>query len=295
MQDLSKNEINSEEKNMRRTGSTGLFICAALFACFSAVVLVSASPNLATVKPLVLYDDFNGPRIDPSKWGDWMASAGMLEAVRELSPPYQGEGNNGRLRLSQRAYSSTGDDNGEDVGWIGLSFAKNPASITEVSFTVVANSAVVKECQSNPSVNSNAWAGFVGRFFNYGGQQNENQDVEAWISLIRDSTDAGAPLRATAYYTSEDGTASDSRVLGFVSPGQSAKLHLKWDQPNHQFLFQLNSNPVVSMMYAIPDTFPPTNTIKAFWQGRGIPHCTTTPAGSALMDVYVDNVYVNAN
>lgn len=100
---------------MRRTSFPLLFISVLLLACFFGVAVVPwaqspAKPNLATAKPLVLYDNFNGPRIDPAKWNDWMASANMREAVRELSPPYQGQGNNGPReetgRESERDHST---------------------------------------------------------------------------------------------------------------------------------------------------------------------------------------------
>jgi hypothetical protein len=240
---------------------------------------------------LVLYDDFNGRQIDPAKWEDWMASGGMLEAVRELSPPYQGQGNNRRLNMYQQAYSWPWSDDGANYGWLGLTFT-NPASVVEISFDIEVDSAKFSVCQSNPSITSNAWAGFVGRFFNYGGQQNPNQDVGAEISLGLDATNPKGPVRVNADYTSD--IASEFQTLGFVSLGKTATVHVKWDQPNNQFIFQLNSNPVVSMVYNLPVVSPPTYPLKALWVARGTPNCTTTPRGSAMMNAYFDNVYVNA-
>lgn len=271
--------------------------CAVVIAAFAYFVSVawaqsSATPSSTTISPLVLYDDFNGPRIDPSKWDDWTQSAGIREAVRELSPLYQGQINNGRLHIFQRAYSWTGNDDGASYGWLGLQFT-NP-SVVETSFTVAVNGATLSECQSNPSSSSSAWAGFVGRYFNFAGQQNDSQDVEAGIALFRESTDTGTSLRVQAHISSGDGTVNSYQTLGSVRLGQTAKLRVKWDQPNHQFVFQLNCNPAVSMSYNVSDTFPPVTQIKAFWVGQGTPNCTTKPPGSAMMDAYFDNVYVNA-
>ena len=269
-------------------------VAIAAFACSSSVAWAQspAIPSSTTIKPLVLYDDFNGSRIDPNKWNDWMATFGTLESVRELSPPYQGQGNNGRLHMFQRAYSWTGNDDGIEYGWIGLFFAKNPAAINELSFTVAVNGATATDCQSNPSASSSVWVGFVGRFFNYGAGQDDSQDVDTRITLTRVSADVGSPLTVTAGYGS--GVASDERTLGFISLGQTAKLRVKWDQANHQFIFQLNNNPVVLVAYGNLAASPPVNPLKAFWEGRGVPHCTTNPTGSIMMDAYFDNVYVNA-
>jgi hypothetical protein len=282
---------------MRRSGFPLLFIFVVLLVCFFAVALTPraqspTTPNGTVVRPLVLYDDFSGPRIDPTKWNDWMASGSMREAVRELSPSYQGEGNKRRLHVFQRAYSETFNDLDASYGWLGLQFS-NPTPITEVSFKIAVNSATVSECQSNPSVGSSVWAGFGGRFFSTDGSPDGSNDVNAGVELFRDSTNTGAMLGVRAvigapgYY--------DSRTLGFVSLGQTAKLHAKWDQPNHQFIFQLNGDPVVSMAYSLIDTYPPGISLKVLSVTRGIPNCTTSPLGSAMMDAYFDSVYVNAH
>jgi hypothetical protein len=134
----------------------------------------------------------------------------------------------------------------------------------------------------------------VGRFFNYEGQQNGDQgDVEEGLSVVRDGTDARAPLRVDAHYNSEDWSASDYQTLGFVPLGQTARLRVKWDQPNQRFIFQLNKDPEVFVGYGIPDTSAPSIPSKALWVARGTPGCSTTPLGSAMMDAYFDNVFVN--
>jgi hypothetical protein len=281
---------------MRRNGFPLLFIFLVLFTCFFAVALVpwAQSPTKASatvVQPLVLYDNFNGPQIDPAKWDDWANTFGMREAIRELSPPYQGQGNNGRLRIFEKSYSWTGNDDSVDYGWFGLRFT-NPASVTEISASITVNSASISECQTNPSTGV-VRAGIHGRFFNYGGQQD--QDVGAEISLTRESSNPTGALRVDADYASMDGTASQYQTLGYVSPGQTAKLRMKWDQPNHQFVFQLNESPLVFMNYgSLPDTAPPFYALKVLQLVQGTPHCTTTPPANTVMDVYFDNLYVNA-
>jgi len=216
----------------------------------------------------------------------------MREVVRELSPSYQGQGNNRRLRIFQRAYSWTGNDAGSSYGWFGLKFA-NPAAISEISASLNVSNVAVSNCATNPSEPSAAWAGLSGHFFNYGGQQDPNQDVEAGISLFRDGWYSTGPLRVQASYGTGDGI-FQYQILGSVLPGATAKLRVKWDQSNHQFIFQLNNEPPVAMAYGpLPDTFAPYYQLKSLSVTQGTPHCTATPPGSEMMDTYFDNVYVN--
>ena len=157
----------------------------------------------------------------------------------------------------------------------------------DISFEITVNSATASGCQSNPYIESSAWAGFVGNYFSYPGQ-----DAGAQIVLHRSSNDTGTSLSVQASVNAGD--VNSTQTLGLVSLGKTAKLRLKWDQPNHQFIFQLNRNPAVYIGYSVPDTSPPSNALKAFWVAGGTPHCTTTPIASEAMGAYFDNVYVNA-
>jgi hypothetical protein len=248
----------------------------------------SNKPNAPVVNPLVLYDNFNGRWIDPAKWNGEMGTANSLELVRELWPSYQGEGNNRYLHMFERAYASEGTEE-VDYDGVGIRF-KNPASIHEISFDVIVSSASVSGCQDNPNTGA-LQAEFWGSFFSYQGM-----DVWATISLVRDGTDARAPLRADALFNSDDWSIADYQTLGYVRLGVPAKLRVKWDQANSQFIFQLNGGPPVIMAYgsAIPNTDPPNTQIKGLSVFQAIPRCPSTTRGSGVMDAYFDNVYVNA-
>lgn len=273
---------------MRRIG-VFLIMCA----CFaSALWAQSPKPNVVFAPaPLILYDDFNGQRIDPAKWSDSSSPYYVREMVRELSPAYQGQGNNRRLRMFDRAYSDTFNDSGGTNGWLALQFA-HPTSVNEVSFTLAVNTATVSNCQSNPDVGTVTWAGFVGRFFNYGGYGDPNQDVTADLNLYP-ASNASGPFYVVASVNSYDGVVQEAQVLGTVSLGQTAKLRLNWDQANSQFVFQWNSNPVVVIGYKV-HAFPAVTAIKELWVGHGVPECASAPLASATIDAYFDNVYVNA-
>lgn len=192
--------------------------------------------------------------------------------------------------MKEAAVASTTYNGDSDVthGWLGLQFT-HPDAITEVSFNVMVSRAAISGCQSNSS-SAGVGAEFRGRFFNAGGSDG---DVEAVVSLYAPDTNARAPLIANAHYYTLSGFL-DARVLGFVPFGQTAKLPLKWDQPNHQFIFQLNDDPEVSLAYNLADDYPPSAQIKTLQVTTTLPNCATTPPGSEMMDAYFDNVYVNS-
>jgi hypothetical protein len=275
---------------MKRNSLFLAVLCAfSVAAAWAQSTRSALKANPKVVTPLVLYDNFNGRLINPAKWYDTAQSAQMREAVRDLSPSYQGEGNNRRLRIFQRAYSPADGNQDLTFGWLGLRFT-NEAAITEVSFEVTVPAAEISPCQSNSSPGI-VGAQFRGRFFNTGGPEG---DVEAGITLDRDSTDPRAPLAVYGFYYVESGSPGDSVLLGFAPLGQTAKLRFKWDKPNHQFILQLNKDAEVSLVYNLADTYTPSVQYKAIQVTPGVPNCTITPPGSAMMDAYFDNVYVNS-
>jgi hypothetical protein len=103
----------------------GVFVV--LFGCFVSAAWAqnrhsAFAPSWTIGRPsLVLYDDFNSRWIDPAKWTNWGDLEGVLHAVIDLAPSYQGQGNDRQLRIFQRANSMT-YENPQDVrwGWLGL-------------------------------------------------------------------------------------------------------------------------------------------------------------------------------
>ena len=83
------------------------------------------------------------------------------------------------------------------------------------------------------------------------------------------------------------------QVLGSVSLGQEARLRLKWDQPNHRFIFQLNDDPEVSAPYTVFDTSPAVSPYKAIDLARVAPHCTAKNRPHTSMDASFNDVYIN--
>jgi hypothetical protein len=97
-------------------------ICVLAFGCFVSAALAQSpsKTNTTALNSLILYDNFNGLGIDPARWDDTAEPSRMREAVRELSPSYQGQGNSRRLHIFTRSYSWTGNDQDVSWGWLGL-------------------------------------------------------------------------------------------------------------------------------------------------------------------------------
>jgi hypothetical protein len=261
----------------------------------SVLVLLASALAKAGVSQLVLYDDFQSRRIDPSKWTGWQFfDPDVREAVRQLV----GEEENRRLRLSYTTYSATTDDSGGSGGGFGLAFPV-PSAITETSFTAVVQRAEAVGCTSNPSLTVTD-VELRGNFFNMeSSPTSQVGDVVAVIGISRTPTDVGGALTVAGFYSRCDDqfcgsqTPLDYRVLGSVQPGAASTLRIKWDQPNHQFIFQLNGGAEVVSRYTVSDTTPAVFPYKAIELARVVPHCTTTPRPFTSIDAFVSNVYVN--
>lgn len=263
----------------------------------SVFVFLMVLLSKAAVTQLVLYDNFASRNIDHSKWNGWQFfDFDVLDATRQLV----GEEENRRLHLSYTTYSSTADDFGASGGGFGLAFPV-PGVITEIAFDLVVNQAVAVGCNSNPNGQIVTGAEFRGRFFNTeSSPASELGDVETVIGANRNATDTGSAMEVLGFSQRCDDAHCSARSsvgfarLGFIQPGAVSRLHLKWDQPNHQFIFQLNNGPLVFSPYSVSDAAQPFfGPSKAIDLARVVPHCTTTPRPFASIDAFFGNVYVN--
>jgi hypothetical protein len=264
--------------------------CALMF-----LFLIVALSKISNAQ-LSLYDNFRSAHIDPSKWASAGPDPDVLEAVRQLA----GEEEDRRLHLSQRAYSATTDDGGASGGTFGLFFPV-PGAVTEVFFDMVIKSAVAVGCNSNPNGQIVTGAELRGRYFNTeSSPTSQLGDVEAVIGANRNATDTGPAMEVLGFYQRCDDANCSTRTtlgfnrLGFIQPGAVATLHIKWDQPNHQFVFQLNNGPLVFSPYTASDTAQPFfGPFRSIDLARVVPHCTTTPRPFASIDAFFSNVRVN--
>jgi hypothetical protein len=181
---------------------------------------------------------------------------------------------------------------------LGLLFA-NPASVTDLSFTVIVKRLKAIGCLTNPSLSA-ATAEFRGRFFNTETSPTSVLgDVESVIGPQRIATDTGSDFGVVAFYQRCDDarcgarTTLDFKVLGFVKPGERTKLRIKWDQPNHRFIYQVNRGPLVFSPYAVLDTSPAVGQGKSIDITHVVPNCTSTPRPVSTADAYFSDVFVN--
>jgi hypothetical protein len=247
---------------------------------------------------IVLYDNFASPSIDPSKWiGAECDSTSLRDTVRRVVTE-ESSSSGGLLHLFNKAYAFTNTDSGGTGCPFGLGFP-NPTSIREVSFTVVVERMAAIGCSTNasPSIGS---VEFRGRFFNTEiSPTSVLGDVESVIGPSRVSTDTGNQFTVVAFYTRCDDancgarTTLDFRVLGSVYPGEQSTLRIKWDQPNHRFVYQLNQQPQVISPYAVSDTSAAVGLFKAIDITHVVPNCTTAPRPVVTADAYFGNVYTN--
>jgi len=273
-----------------------------MFPKFSWKLAVWASLLLAsskvTVAQLVSYDNFKARRIDPAKWDGSFLDFESRDAVREIAF-VPGRDDDRRLHIKETTYSVTTDDNGADGTIFGLSFPVANA-ISEVSFTVLVKEAIAVGCGSNPSGPVDIGPELRGRFFNTeSSPTSQRGDVEGGIGAYRNSTDVGSAIQVAFHYERCDDESCSSRTpidfgsLGFIQPGTTSRFHIKWDQPNHRFIFQLNNGPLVVSPYTVSDTAPPSFAFRTIDIARQVAHCTTSPRPCASVDAYFDNVRVN--
>jgi hypothetical protein len=260
------------------------------------LVLLTMALSKASVAQLVLYDNFNSKHIDPTKWiGEPSSSSEGDGDRREVAVELVGTGNR-RLHLLETAYAATIDDNGAGGSGFGLGFA-NPSKVTAVSFALAVNQNALVGCTNNAAFGD---AAFFGEYFNpTGGQDGQTGDIVASIGISRFSTDSGTSLEVSGSVSQcADSKCNNQTILLFqdfgpVQFGSTNALSLKWDQPNHQFVFRVNSNPPVALKYTVPDGFPPGVADRSFFVFGSVPHCSSTPRPFASIDALFDDVYVN--
>lgn len=284
----TKSSLQAKGGHMRSRSSAILIFCAFL----------TALPASGQAQ-LVLYDNFASPSINPSKWlGVDCDPTALRDTVRRVTADESDSGN-GLLHLYAKAYASTDTDFGGNGCPFGLSFA-NPASVTDLSFTVTVGKMVATGCTTNPSF-SGASVEFRGRIFNTETPPTSQLgDIESVIGPSRTSTDTGNQFTVVAFYQRCDDancgarTTLDFKVLGSVFPGEQATLRIKWDQPNHRFIYQLNQQPQVISPYTVSDVSAPFfGPIKHIDITHVVPNCTTTPRPVVTADAYFGNVYTN--
>ncbi len=264
-----------------------------------AALLLVGVPGLGQAQ-LVVYDDFHGRQIDPSKWqgseGGASAAAPNTETTRRIV------GN--RLELSLTSWGRTDSDFG-NAGVVSTRLAvTNPVSVTTLEAAVLVKSTTVNGCAANTTP-TRARAQVVGGFFNDGtspGAGNRIGDIVAGTQKVRDSI-TGDGIEAFVNRCT-NATCSSFVTLAFHVfttgwlKGVADTLRVEWDPANNQFLFAVNPGTpreeAIALAYGVappPDAAPVVN-FKQLSVANSVASCTAGQQ-SASMEAQFDDVMVN--
>ena len=248
------------------------------------------------LEPLVPYDNFREPAIDPTRWVGIGADLNVRDAIRVV----QGKS----LKLANRAYADTLSDTGDAGGVFGLAFWS--FDLTGVQFRVAAQKLDVTDCSlSRASETTRAGAGFRGRFFSTVAKSpgDLTGDVEVVIGIGKTGGPTSGlnerPLRVTAFYQRCDDTTCGARTtlafheLGPIGLGDATILTVRWDQANHQFIFKRDLIFRVVSPYTVSDSHPASLRGGIITLDRVVANCTTLPRPMVDVVATFDNVLVN--
>lgn len=275
----------NRNRNLGPTLTCAVLLCAALLPMLERQ---SAAQDDASRKGgLKLYDSFNGPTIDPTRWyAQYGCSAPTnLECVRQIE--------NGALHLRARASGDRSTNIGAEYGNSELYLADSAA--TDIAARVTMLRADSQGCVTSPGGGTHSQALLFGTFFNGGGGTIDD-DVHAFLVFDRYSTDPANLVQVGAFLQYQ-GTFFDFVVLGNMNVGERVTAELKWDQPNHQFLASLkrpgdNTNVKVTLPYSISDSTPAVAPSKALG-ARSFPENCTGTQTFADTEAAFDRVMVN--
>lgn len=254
------------------------------------LIFAALSAAAQAAEPLVPYDNFNPgepqpptpTRVQGIDWSRWSArdvGAGTARVRKQAGLS---------LRLQQDVTST---------GAFGVSLP-TPAVVTRLQATTRVVRAKATGCGTNAA---EAAVQVGGRFFNSGLPVLGTAlgDVQAWIRVVRHSTDAQhrQPFHVEAVVERCDdrGCSGTTRLftaaLGDVAEEGLAKLEVTWDKTAHRFVFTRDGKTSAAFPYTLTDAKPPGSPLKSIELSMRAPtHC---PTAQASMNAYVRDVLVN--
>ena len=233
-------------------------------ATLVAVSVILWPLSVAALEPFGVYEDWTQGFIRSDRWLGGQDFGG--QEVRRVVAP----GN--KLLLRYRSEGSPASDTGSTTSSQFLS-AINQTQVNEIEATFTVNNLSMITCAANNSGAATRArpARLLMQKFNDGTQSvpgNSIGDYIAGAQAQRDgsSTDPAGVLKVLGFvnrctnascFTST--TVISKTLTTTVSVGQSFTLRLKWDQPNHQFLFGLDSSADVALSYGAASDSTPAN------------------------------------
>ncbi len=238
--------------------------------------------SVAALEPLAVYEDWAGGFIRADRWLGGQDFGG--QEVKRLVLP----GNT--LLLRYRREGSTAADTGSTASSQFLNTI-NPTQINEIEAAFTITNLSMTTCAANNSgaaTRARPARLLMGKF-NDGTQSvpgNRTGDYFAGVQARRDGSSANAAgvLNVEGFVNrcTNASCGSSTSVVSTVLPttvsvGQSFTLRLKWDQPNHRFLFGLDASADVALPYPASDTAPANTAFVDLHVSHTTANCTAGP------------------
>lgn len=249
-------------------------------------------------EPLVVYDDFDGPGINPDLWDPRFIEPAQLDVVREITK-------GGKLRLFARAYGNTFFTGGRNSQTLRLSF-KNSNDVSSIESWVRVQSASALGCSDFTGTSSRIGYRIGGYYFNdgRGGLNNATGDMFASFELRR-SSNSMAPegelqIVGNVFHCGDPdcngGTDLffSTTIFGTALVGRKVKLLLEYDRETNSFIFQRDSRAPIILI--VPSTIPnmgPPAFPKRIDVRSNVENCSATPRPVVDMDVDVLQIRTN--
>jgi len=241
-----------------------------------------------------LFDNFNSPWIDPTKWAavptcsatqflDTTASLNLVDCIRAIQ--------SNQLHLMVKAYGHVDGDTDRQFGPAELYFA-NPNAIQTISATFRIAHSAPTACPSNPTA-SFGQVLLAGNFFNIG-TGDPKDDVAVIMIMQRQATDPKGVAITGA------GVFSQNAFYGWVdlgkrNVGETISASISWNPSGHFVAFRMAGASGIrqgQVSYTVSDVMPPVAPMKVLAARAFVPNCSTKLT-SADMDVYFDDIYTN--
>jgi hypothetical protein len=237
-----------------------------------------------------VYDNFDGPVIDPALWtGNWVAYGGSaLDFERQVQ--------NSFLWLGLRGYGSTFTDGVTNWGM-------NSVEVTQpILFKGIKAKLKIVQALGNSPYAACGQVTLRARFFNTGTSEprDPNNDIEACLFMMSGGQE-GQPLSVGGLLRQFGPGPSDlaSVNLGTINVGEVVNVWVRWDKPNKKLFFGLqgnrkNAQPVemaIDYSTIVSDGLPPGNPYRSI-QAQTSPVSNTSFQTYSDMLVKIDQVSV---
>ena len=259
------------------------------------VFIVLGGGAVKALESLVVYDTFDGPFIDSTKWiVPQLGTTFAREYVREIQ--------SNKLRMEDRLYGRTDTNSGGRFEGVFLGFPAQD-SVTAIGADVWVRQFEADSCASNSSI-ADTDATLLGSFFNTDTPVTNSwtNDVYASLRVVRfsNSSDPANTLRIQADVnhclnsscSSLESLAHQDLGTATSNPAQRIRLLTQWDQPNHRFIFTSNGTDFV-VPYTVSDTALPGVKVKQLHQSNFVVNCQQPTPPVSFMEAFFDRVLVN--